>query len=165
MAAGRQLRSMILFTADWHIKLGQKNVPTDWAINRYNMFFEQITELESDCDLHIIGGDLFDRVPSMDELSLYFDFVKGVSVRTIIFDGNHEATRKNKTFFTNLKRATTSIATVTIFRRILFRKKRLYADTMILLEIKVNIVRIINLIKLGICMLTIISAMTPNTII
>ena len=50
-----------------------------------------------------MGGDLFDRVPSMDELTLYFDFVKGVNVQTIIFDGNHEATRKNKTFFTNLK--------------------------------------------------------------
>jgi hypothetical protein len=22
---------MILFTADWHIKLGQKNVPVEWA--------------------------------------------------------------------------------------------------------------------------------------
>ena len=102
---------MILFTADWHIKLGQKNVPMAWACARYKMFFEQIQEIEK-CDridLHIIGGDLFDRVPSMDELSLYFDFVKGVSKRTIIFDGNHEATRKNKTFFTNLKKATTSI--------------------------------------------------------
>ena len=82
---------MILFTADWHIKLGQKNVPVAWATNRYKMFFDQISELESDCDLHIIGGDLFDRVPSMDELSLYFDFVKNVKVRTIIYDGNHEA--------------------------------------------------------------------------
>ena len=100
---------MILFTADWHIKLGQKNVPVSWACSRYQMFFEQIREIEKDVDLHIIGGDLFDRVPSMDELSLYFDFVKGVTKRTIIFDGNHEATRKNKTFFTNLKRATTSI--------------------------------------------------------
>ena len=100
---------MILFTADWHIKLGQKNVPLAWACSRYQMFFEQIREIEKDVDLHIIGGDLFDRVPSMDELSLYFDFVKGVTKRTIIFDGNHEATRKNKTFFTNLKRATTSI--------------------------------------------------------
>ena len=100
---------MILFTADWHIKLGQKNVPMAWACSRYKMFFEQIYDLEKDVDLHIIGGDLFDRVPSMDELTLYFDFVKGVTVRTIIFDGNHEATRKNKTFFTNLKRATTSI--------------------------------------------------------
>ena len=97
---------MILFTADWHIKLGQKNVPLPWACARYEMFFEQVHDLEKGVDLHIIGGDLFDRVPSMDELTLYFDFVKGVTVRTIIFDGNHEATRKNKTFFTNLKKVT-----------------------------------------------------------
>ena len=102
---------MILFTADWHIKLGQKNVPMAWACSRYKMFFEQIEEAveKHGVTLHIIGGDLFDRVPSMDELSLYFDFIKGVTKRTIIYDGNHEATRKNKTFFTNLKNATTSI--------------------------------------------------------
>ena len=97
---------MILFTADWHIKLGQKNVPIPWACSRYELFFDQIYKLEKDVNLHIIGGDLFDRVPSMDELTLYFDFVKGVTVNTIIFDGNHEATRKHKTFFTNLKRVT-----------------------------------------------------------
>ena len=99
---------MILFTADWHIKLGQKNVPVSWACTRYQLFFQQIEEVieNNNVSLHIIGGDLFDRVPSMDELTLYFDFVKGVSVDTIIFDGNHEATRKHKTFFTNLKRVT-----------------------------------------------------------
>ena len=97
---------MILFTADWHIKLGQKNVPIEWACSRYKLFFDQIYDLEKNVNLHIIGGDLFDRVPSMDELTLYFDFVKGVTVNTIIFDGNHEATRKHKTFFTNLKRVT-----------------------------------------------------------
>ena len=97
---------MILFTADWHIKLGQKNVPIPWACTRYKLFFDKIYDLEKNVNLHIIGGDLFDRVPSMDELTLYFDFVKGVSVNTIIFDGNHEATRKHKTFFTNLKRVT-----------------------------------------------------------
>ena len=97
---------MILFTADWHIKLGQKNVPIPWACARYQHFFDQIYDLEKNVSLHIIGGDLFDRVPSMDELTLYFDFVKNVSVETIIFDGNHEATRKHKTFFTNLKRVT-----------------------------------------------------------
>jgi len=100
---------MILFTADWHIKLGQKNVPVQWACTRYKLFFEQIYEIEKDIQLHIIGGDLFDRVPSMDELTLYFDFVKGVSVRTIIYDGNHEATKKNKTFFSNLKRVTNEL--------------------------------------------------------
>ena len=51
---------MILFTADWHIKLGQKNVPIAWACSRYEHFFEQIHNLEKEVDLHIIGGDLFD---------------------------------------------------------------------------------------------------------
>ena len=99
---------MILFTADWHIKLGQKNVPISWACTRYKMFFQQLEDIvmNNNVSLHIIGGDLFDRVPSMDELTLYFDFVKNVKCWTIIFDGNHEATRKHKTFFTNLKRVT-----------------------------------------------------------
>ena len=99
---------MILFTADWHIKLGQKNVPVPWACTRYKLFLQQVQDAidEHDISLHIIGGDLFDRVPSMDALTLYFDFVKDVSVDTIIFDGNHEATKKNHTFFTNLKRVT-----------------------------------------------------------
>ncbi len=100
---------MILFTADWHIKLGQKNVPMPWACSRYELFFEQLKGLEDQIDLHIIGGDLFDRMPSMDELTLYFDFIKRVGVRTIIFDGNHEATRKNKTFFDNLIRVTNEL--------------------------------------------------------
>ena len=104
-------KQMILFTADWHIKLGQKNVPVPWACTRYKLFFEQIQEAVDShgITLHIIGGDLFDRVPSMDELTLYFDFVKQQKVRTIIYDGNHEATKKNHTFFSNLIRATHSI--------------------------------------------------------
>ena len=102
---------MILYTADWHIKLGQKNVPVPWACTRYKLFFQQVQDAieEHNVSLHIIGGDLFDRVPSMDELTLYFDFVKDCNVRTIIFDGNHEATKKNHTFFTNLKRVTNEI--------------------------------------------------------
>ena len=99
---------MILFTADWHIKLGQKNVPMPWACSRYELFFQQVEEAvqKHGIKLHIIGGDLFDRVPSMDELTLYFDFVKNTTVQTIIYDGNHEATRKHKTFFDNLIRVT-----------------------------------------------------------
>ena len=100
---------MILFTADWHLKLGQKNVPLPWACTRFDLFFQQIRTLELGVDIHVIGGDLFDRVPSMDELTLYFDFIKGVSIPTYIYDGNHEATRKNKTFFSNLKRATQDV--------------------------------------------------------
>ena len=99
---------MILFTADWHIKLGQKNVPMPWACSRYELFFQQVEDAvqKHGIKLHIIGGDLFDRVPSMDELTLYFDFVKNTKVETIIYDGNHEATRKHKTFFDNLIRVT-----------------------------------------------------------
>ena len=100
---------MILFTADWHIKLGQKNVPLPWACSRFELFFEEIRQIEDTVDIHIIGGDLFDRVPTMDELTLYFDFVGGVSIPTYIYDGNHEATKKNKTFFSNLKRATQNV--------------------------------------------------------
>jgi len=100
---------MILFTADWHIKLGQKNVPVAWALNRYRLFFNQIHELEKQCNMHIIGGDLFDRLPNMEELELYFSFIRKLTIPTIIYDGNHEATKKNKTFFTQLKQVSRDI--------------------------------------------------------
>ena len=100
---------MILFTADWHIKLGQKNVPVDWEINRYHFFFDTISILEKEVDCHVIGGDLFDRLPTMEELELYFTFVSNVTIPTLIFDGNHEATKKHKTFFSNLKEATRNV--------------------------------------------------------
>ena len=100
---------MILFTADWHIKLGQKNVPVEWAKKRYHSFFDQVHEQVKTCDMHIIGGELFDRIPNMEELALYFSFVRNVKKPTLIFDGNHEATRKNRTFFSQLKQATRDI--------------------------------------------------------
>lgn len=100
---------MILFTADWHIKLGQKNVPVEWALNRYRLFFEQVHQLEKQVDLHIVGGDVFDKLPTMEELKLYFEWVAGVTVRTLIYAGNHEATKKGQTFFSHLKTATNKI--------------------------------------------------------
>lgn len=100
---------MILFTADWHIKIGAKNIPTDWVKNRYNLFLDQITNIEPQANLHIVGGDIFDRLPSLEELAVYFDFVKRSSIFTIVFPGNHEATRKNETFFDALKTVTESI--------------------------------------------------------
>jgi DNA repair exonuclease SbcCD nuclease subunit len=99
----------ILFSADWHIKLGQKNVPTSWARARYNSFFNKLKELEETVDLHIIGGDIFDRVPTLDELELYFSFVKNVNIETIIIDGNHEATKKNSSFLSVLSNVSTNL--------------------------------------------------------
>jgi DNA repair exonuclease SbcCD nuclease subunit len=101
---------MILFTADWHIKLGQKNVPVEWAKNRYRSFFSQVYKLELNVvDIHIIGGDIFDRVPTIEELELYFEFIKNIKCTTYIYAGNHESTKKGKTFLSNLKDVTKAI--------------------------------------------------------
>lgn len=93
----------VLFLADLHIKIGQKNVPVDWARNRYNLFHEKLRKLQQDVDLVIIGGDVFDRLPNMDELEIYFDLVKVFDRETLVIPGNHESVKKNTTFLTNLK--------------------------------------------------------------
>jgi len=92
----------ILFSADWHIKLGQKNVPREWQKNRYKLLFKKIHAMSA-TDVHILGGDVFDTLPKPDEMALFFEFVAGCTVRTIIYDGNHEATRKGQTFLTFFK--------------------------------------------------------------
>jgi len=99
----------ILFTADLHIKLGQKNVPVEWAKQRYEMFISQLSVLQGDCDLLVLGGDVFDRMPTMDELEVYFDLVAAISIPCIIYAGNHEALKKDTTFFTYLKKSTTRL--------------------------------------------------------
>jgi DNA repair exonuclease SbcCD nuclease subunit len=100
---------MILFTADWHINLRHKNVPVEWALNRYNLFFEQLHNLEKDVELHIIGGDIFDKVPTMEELDVYFRYIADVKCPTLIYAGNHEATKKGQTFFSYLADATNRV--------------------------------------------------------
>lgn len=99
----------ILFTADMHIKLGQKNVPIEWAKNRFNMLWSQLQEQQKQCDLFVVGGDIFDKLPNMEELEAYFDFVSSCKVNTIIYPGNHEAVKKDTTFLTNLKVVTTRL--------------------------------------------------------
>lgn len=94
---------MILYTADIHIKLGQKNVPVEWAKNRYRMFFEQVREVEKKCSRHIVGGDIFDKLPTMEELQLFFEWVAMITIPTDMYAGNHEATKKGKTFLSALK--------------------------------------------------------------
>jgi hypothetical protein len=96
----------VLFTADVHIKLGQKNVPVDWAKNRYNMLWSQLQVIQSECDLFVIGGDVFDKLPNMEELETYFDLVNSCNINTIIYAGNHEAVKKDTTFLSNLKQVT-----------------------------------------------------------
>ncbi len=96
----------ILFTADVHIKLGQKNVPVEWSKNRFGLFLKQFAEMQKQADIVIVGGDVFDRLPTMDEVELYFDFVLSFTKPTIIYPGNHEMLKKDTTFLSNLKKAT-----------------------------------------------------------
>jgi DNA repair exonuclease SbcCD nuclease subunit len=99
----------LLFSADWHIKLGAKNIPVDWATNRFRTLFAEMYRVEQLCDIHIIGGDIFDKLPNMAELELYFEFVGGVTKPTIIYPGNHEALKKDTSFLTNLKLVTSRV--------------------------------------------------------
>jgi len=103
LAKGLFALMKILFTADLHIKLGQKNVPILWAKDRYKMLFKKLKELQQECNLFIIGGDIFDRMPTIEELELFFMLIKSCQIETYIYSGNHEAVRKNTTFLTNLK--------------------------------------------------------------
>lgn len=99
----------ILFTADIHIKLGQKNVPVTWAKNRFYEFINQLTDMADNVDLIVIGGDVFDSIPKTEELELYFDLVASLPTKCLIYPGNHEALKKDTTFLTHLKAVTNKI--------------------------------------------------------
>lgn len=96
----------ILFTADIHYKLGQKNVPIEWAKRRYSLLQEQLSAMQDRADMFIIGGDIFDKLPNMEELEIYYELVASCKIPTIIYPGNHESLKKDTTFFTYLKAVT-----------------------------------------------------------
>lgn len=93
----------VLFMADTHIKLKQKNVPKEWLLNRYSLLWNKIKKLSKEVDLTVLGGDIFDKMPTLEELGIYVDMISNISGKTIIFSGNHEATKRGATFFTALK--------------------------------------------------------------
>lgn len=93
------------FVADVHIKLGQKSVPTEWASNRFARLIALLRQHTDDVDVWVIGGDVFDAIPKVEELQIFFDMVSSFDKPTIIYDGNHEALKKGTTFLTYLKRA------------------------------------------------------------
>lgn len=89
----------ILSSADWHINLHKKKVPFDWQQGRFLQFFKELYDLEKECDVHIISGDLFDKKPSPDEVCLLLSYLNSVKIPTYIIPGNHEATRKGESFW------------------------------------------------------------------
>lgn len=88
----------ILSSADIHINLHKKKVPYEWQKNRFKILFDKLLQLEKDCDVHIISGDVFDKNPQPDEVVLFLSYINQVTIPTYIIDGNHEATAKGKTF-------------------------------------------------------------------
>lgn len=99
----------ILFIADLHIKLNTKNIPKEWAVNRYEMLFTKICEESLGKDLLILGGDVFDKLPSIEEVTLFLKLITIIPIRTLIYDGNHEALKRGSTFLTLLKDTVNSL--------------------------------------------------------
>jgi DNA repair exonuclease SbcCD nuclease subunit len=93
----------ILSSADWHINLHKKKITYAWQTSRYQQMFKKLHDLEPKHDVHVIAGDLFDREPEADEVCLLLSYLNAVSIPTIIVPGNHEATRKGKTFWEPFK--------------------------------------------------------------
>lgn len=88
----------ILFSADWHIKLGQPKVPKEFQKNRFIMLANRLNEVydQYGCDLHIIGGDILDVAdPTTEELELMYKCLEIMKHQTgKIYSGNHEMLSK-----------------------------------------------------------------------
>jgi len=98
----------LLFIADHHIKLGQKNVPKDWARNRYSKLWNEIAHICStnNIDAIVHGGDIFDRLPSMEELEVFFEMLNILkNTKQIMYSGNHEASGKYSTWLKHFSEA------------------------------------------------------------
>ncbi len=85
----------ILFSADHHIKLGQIKFPR--MAERFLMLGDRLNDIfhNHNCDLHIIGGDLFDHSdPSSEEVELLEKFMSRLDHIGMVFTGNHELITK-----------------------------------------------------------------------
>ena len=98
----------VLFTADIHIRIGQRSIPRAWARKKFEKIFQEIDRVynEYNCELEIHGGDIFDKVPSLEEISIYLQHLHETKDKPrIVYDGNHEATKKGDTFLKYLNKA------------------------------------------------------------
>lgn len=110
---------MILCTADIHIKIGQKNVPKEWAINRYDILIQELIRVieEHNVTTVVIPGDIFDKIPNLEELEVFFKLIAALQnvPKVIISSGNHEALTKKKSFLASLEKIITRIHSNTTF--------------------------------------------------
>lgn len=82
-------------------------MPKKWQKARYKELVKEIEKL--DYDILVIGGDIFDKLPSLEEIALYFDLIKEFKRDTYIFDGNHEAGKRGYTWLEKLEESTNAI--------------------------------------------------------
>lgn len=88
----------ILSVADIHINLHKKKIPYEWQTNRFSLLFDKLLELENDCDVTVLSGDIFDKKPEPDEICLFLSYANAVKKPTLAIPGNHEASTKGKSF-------------------------------------------------------------------
>jgi len=94
----------ILFSADQHITLRKNKVNKEWAKNRYKKYFSALAEI--DHDILILGGDFFDKKPSIEEVSIFLQFIEDHPKPIYMIAGNHEASTKYETFLEALQPVT-----------------------------------------------------------
>jgi DNA repair exonuclease SbcCD nuclease subunit len=88
----------ILHVADIHINLHKKKIPYEWQTNRFKTLFDRLLELEKNCDVVVLAGDIFDKKPEPDEICLFLSYANSVTKPTLAIPGNHEASTKGNTF-------------------------------------------------------------------
>jgi len=112
------MTTKVLCSADWHINLHKKKVPYDWQVSRFREMFRKLIALEQRVDVHVIAGDIFDKKPEPDEISLFLSYINSVTIPALVIPGNHEATRKGETFFEHLtEKNAIKNPNVTVFTR------------------------------------------------
>lgn len=105
----KELPVKVGFVADIHIKLGQKDVPEAWARNRFFTLFKELAKYDANVEAWILGGDVFDKLPNMAEIELYYELITIFTKPTFIIPGNHESLKKDTTFLSFLKNSTSRI--------------------------------------------------------
>jgi DNA repair exonuclease SbcCD nuclease subunit len=92
--------SKVLFTADWHINLKRKGSTPEWEKNRMLSMVQQLIDNTSDEPI-IIGGDIFDKIPTLEELDFFLRLMNKFDMfrKVLIYPGNHEMLSKAKSCY------------------------------------------------------------------
>lgn len=104
----------ILFIADLHVKVGQKNVPIEWQINRFISLAKVLKQkfVEHNCTHLMLGGDIFDTAkptPLEYELLTKF-FVELGDIGGYLYTGNHEMVNNKLSIISQLTTLFSKIA-------------------------------------------------------